>query len=337
MRTLSRWWDARKSWGAGTFQFNPFPTRDYTEYKSLLLRAANSDAYATRVRDIVASSLAEGQDILYQDHVVIQVYINGEYWGHYNLREKINKHFIAAYEGVTEEAQVDAIDILARTGTDQFLQNGDNTDWLALCDYCKKQDLNDPEKLAYVEEQLDIDNMFTHAAYEIILGNVDFTNVRVYRVPGGKWKYLLFDVEACWRNLDKTPIEYYIKPLNAKIQGFRHEPLNALLKVPEMKARFLRRVSELLSTVFRWDNVEKHFDDILAQVEPILPRHIARWKNMKLGNWQTNIKATKYYARVRPKEIPGMLKDAMKLTGDEMEEFFGETLRLLEETNKKPE
>ena len=328
---------ARKSWGAATFAFNPFPTRDYTEYKSLLLRAANSDAYATRVRDIVASSLAEGQGILYQDHVVIQVYINGEYWGHYNLREKINKHFIAAYEGVTEEAQVDAIDILARTGTDQFLQNGDNTDWLALCDYCKKQDLNDPEKLAYVEERLDIDNMFTHAAFEIILGNVDFTNVRVYRVPGGKWKYLLFDVEACWRNLDKTPIEYYIKPLNAKIQGFRHEPLNALLKVPEMKAKFLRRVSELLSTVFRWDNVEKHFDDILAQVEPILPRHIARWKNMKLSNWQTNIKATKYYARVRPKEIPGMLKDAMKLTSDEMEEYFGETLRLLEETNKKPE
>ena len=187
-----------------------------------------------------------------------------------------------------------------------------------------------PEDLPYVEERLDIDNMFTHAAFEIILGNVDFTNVRIYRVPGGKWKYLLFDVEACWRNLDKTPIEYYIKPLNAKIQGFRHEPLNALLKVPEMKAKFLRRVSGLLGTVFRWDNVEKHFDDILAQVEPILPRHIARWKNMKLSNWQTNIKATKYYARVRPKEIPGMLKDAMKLTGGEMEEYFGETLRLLD-------
>jgi CotH protein. len=112
--------------------------------------------------------------------------------------------------------------------------------------------------------------MFTHAAFEIILGNVDFTNVRIYRVPGGKWRYLLFDVEACWRNLDPTPIEYYIKPLNAKIQGFRHEPLNALLKVPEMKARFLNRVSELLSTVFRWDNVEKHFDDCdrCAQTDP---------------------------------------------------------------------
>ena len=328
---------ARKAWGAEQFAFNPFPTRDYAGYKSLLLRAANSDTYATRLRDIVASSLAEGQDILYQDHEVIQVYINGRYWGHYNLREKINKYFVAAYEGVTEEADIDNIDILARTGTDEFLQNGDNKDWLELCDFCKKNDLNKPENLAWLEERLDIDNMFTHAAFEIILGNVDFTNVRVYRVPGGKWKYLLFDVEACWRNLDPTPIEYYIKPLNAKIQGFRHEPLNALFKVPEMKARFLQRVSELLSTVFRWDNVEKHFDDVIEVLKPILPRHIERWKNMKMENWKKNIHATKYYARVRPKKIPEMLKKAMKLTNAEVEKYFGETLKLLEETNKKPE
>ena len=328
---------ARKAWGSDRFEFNPFPTRDYDSYKSLLLRSANSDYSATRLRDIVASSLAEGQGILYQDHEVIQVYINGRYWGHYNLREKINKYFVAAYEGVTEEQDIDNIDILARTGTDEFLQNGDNKDWLELCDFCKKKDLNDPENMAWVEERLDIDNMFTHAAYEIILGNVDFTNVRVYRVPGGKWKYLLFDVEACWRNLDPTPIEYYIKALNAKIQGFRHEPLNAMFKVPEMKARFLRRVSELLSTVFRWDNVEKHFDDVISVLKPILPRHIERWKNMKMENWKKNIHATKYYARVRPKKIPEMLKKAMKLTNAEVEEYFGETLKLLEETNKKPE
>ena len=328
---------ARKSWGADRFRFNPFPTRDYTEYKSLLLRAANSDTYATRLRDVVASSLAEGQGILYQDHVVIQVYINGRYWGHYNLREKINKYFVAAYEGVTEEADIDRIDILARTGRDEFLQNGDNTDWLALCDFCKKNSLSDPENLKRVEEELDIDNMFTHAAYEIILGNVDFTNVRLYRVPGGKWKYLLFDVEACWRGLDKTPIEYYIKPVTAKINGFRHEPLNALLALPEYKAKFLNRVSELLATVFRWDNVEAHFDRVIAQLEPILPRHISRWKNMKMENWRRNISATKYYARVRPKEIPKLLKKAMKLTDAEVEEYFGETLRLLEETNKPEE
>ena len=328
---------ARKAWGPDRFAFNPFPTRDYDSYKSVLLRSTNSDTYATRLRDVVASSLAEGQGILYQDYEVIQVYINGRYWGHYNLREKINKYFVAQYEGVTEEKEIDSIDILARTGTDEFLQNGDNKDWLELCDFCRKKDLNDPENLAWVEERLDIDSMFTHAAFEIILGNVDFTNVRIYRIPGGKWRYLLFDVEACWRNMDPTPIEYYIKPLNGKIQGFRHEPLNAMFRVPEMKAKFLRRVSELLSTVFRWDNVEAHFDKVIDVLKPILPRHIERWKNMKMENWKKNIHAIKYYARVRPKKIPEMLKKAMKLTNAETEEYFGETLKLLEETNKRPE
>ena len=327
---------ARKSWGADSFAFNPFPTRNYTGYKSLLLRAANSDAYATRLRDVVASSLAEGQGILYQDYAVIQVYINGEYYGHYNLREKINKHFIAQYEGVTDPAETDRIDLLARTGTDQFLQNGSNADWLALCDFCKTRDLNDPENLRYVEERLDIDSLFTHAAFEIILGNVDFTNVRIYRVPGGKWRMLLFDVEACWRGLDKTPLEYYIKPLNAKIQGFRHEPLNALLKVPEYKAKFLTRTAELLETVFRWDRVEARFDAVIGKLEPILPRHIARWKNMKIENWRKNIRATKYYARVRPKKIPELLKSAMKLTDAEVKEYFGHALAVLDEFNAAP-
>ena len=328
---------ARKAYGEETFKFNPFPTRDYEAYNSLLLRGANSDFSATRLRDIVATSLAEGQGLLYQDHVVIQVYINGQYWGHYNLREKINKHFIAAYEGVTDEADIDNIDILARTGTDRFTQNGDNEDWLELADFCKKNDLNKPENLAFVEERLDIDSMFTHAAYQIILGNVDFTNVRVYRVPGGKWRYLLFDVEACWRNLDKTPLEYYIKPVSGKIQGFRHEPLNALLAVPEYKARFLMRIAELLETKFQWPDVEARFDEVIAQLEPILPRHIERWNNMKLSNWNTNISATKYYARVRPRKIPELLKKAMKLTNAEVETYFGEVLELLEVTNARPE
>ncbi len=328
---------ARKAYGNERFEFNPFPTRDYTSYKSILLRAANSDAYATRLRDVVASSLAEGEGLLYQDHVVIQVYINGEYWGHYNLREKINKYFIAQYEGITDEDAIDQIDILARTGTDRFTQNGNNEDWLELADFCKKNDLNDPENLQYVTDRLDVDSLFTHAAYEIILGNVDFTNVRVYRVPGGKWKYLLFDVEACWRNLDKTPLEYYIKPVSGKIQGFRHEPLNALLAVPEMKAKFLNRVAEILEDHFQWPDVEAKFDEVISVLEPILPRHISRWNNMKLSNWKTNISATKYYARVRPRKIPELLQEAMKLTDEEVETYFGDVLRLLEVTNAKPE
>ena len=106
--------------------------------------------------------------------------------------------------------------------------------------------------------------------------------------------------------------------------------------MPEYRAAFLTRVAELLETVFRWDNVEAHFDAVISKLEPILPRHIARWKNMKLSNWKKNIRATKYYARVRPKKIPALLKSAMKLSDAEVEAYFGHALEVLEAYNTLP-
>lgn len=324
---------ARKAYGPERFSFNPFPHRDYESYKSLLLRSANSDAFSTRLRDPVISSLAEPLDILYQDALAIEVYINGQYWGHYNLREKINKHFIAQWEGVTKEKEIDAIDILARTGRDEFVQNGSNEDWLSLCDFCKTKDLNQGDNLQYVLDRLDVESLFTHTAFEIIIGNNDFTNVRVYRVPGGKWKYLLFDVEAGFLSMESGPMNYYIKKVSDKIQGFRHEPLAALLNVPEMKARFLTRFAEVLELSFQWPYVEAHFAPWEEVVEALLPRHLERWPHFTMKEWRQNVDAVKYYARMRPVKIVGLLQKHMKLTDEEVKTYFGDVQQLLENVN----
>lgn len=324
---------ARKAYGPDRFYFNPFPHRDYDSYKSLLLRGANSDAFSTRLRDAVISSLAEPLDIIYQDALAIEVYINGQYWGHYNLREKINKYFVAQWEGVADEDAIDSIDLLARTGRDEFINNGDNADWLALCDFCKTKDLNDPDNLQYVLDRLDTESLFTHAAFEIIIGNNDFTNVRVYRVPGGKWKYLLFDVEAGFLSMDQGPLNYYIKKVGDKVQGFRHEPLAALLNVPEMKARFLERFAEVLELSFQWPSVESRFLAWEETLETLLPRHLERWKHFTMKAWRQNVDAVKYYARVRPTKIVSLLQKHMKLSDAEVETYFGAAQRLLEETN----
>ncbi len=320
---------ARPAYGESRFNFNPFPNRDYTSYKSLLLRSANSDAFSTRLRDPVISSMAEGLDLIYQDALAIEVYINGEYRGHYNLREKINKYFVAQWEGVTDEDEIDRIDILARSGSDAYVQNGDNADWLELVDFCKTKDLNVPENLAFVTERLDVDSLFTHALFEIIIGNSDFTNVRMYRVPGGKWKYLLFDVEAGFNNneTDTSPIEYYIRPVNGKYQGFRHEPLNALLNVPEMKDRFLKRYAEMLEKCFMWYDVKPKFDTWADTLSVILPRHIARWKNLSMNEWQQNVNAIKNHARRKPAVSVFLMQKALKLKDTEVEQYFGDVLR----------
>ena len=193
-----------------------------------------------------------------------------------------------------------------------------------------------PENLRYVTDRIDVDNLFTFSAYQIISGNDDITNVRVYRVPGGKWKYILFDVEAAFgsgSDTDTTPLNNYIKAVSAKYAAFRHEPLNALLAVPEMRDRFLKRFAEVLEESFLWPYVETRFRAMETALEPLLPRHVERWGSPKLANWRKNVNATKYYARVRPKKVVGWLAKRMKLTGEEVEFYFGEVQRKLEEMN----
>ncbi|MHC1786710.1 MAG: CotH kinase family protein [Christensenellales bacterium] len=328
---------ARAAYGPDSFLFNPFPDRRYPAYKSLLLRSANSDANSTRLRDPVISSAAKGLGLLYQDARPVIVYINGDYWGHYNLREKINKYFVAAWEGVTREKDIDNIDILARTGTDDYVQNGSNKDWLDLMAFCRDHDLNQPENLRYVAQRLDIDNFFRHSIFEMIIGNYDMTNVRVYRVPGGKWKYLLFDVEAGFLGLEAEPINYYIKPKTAKRAMFQHVHLAALLEVPAMRSRFLSLFGEILQSQFLWPDMAARFLRWETALEPILPRHFARWpRGLNEEDWRTNVAAVKYYARVRPLKVIDHICRAMKVTGDERLQYFAGAEAALREANRGP-
>ena len=54
---------------------------------------------------------------------------------------------------------------------------------------------------------------------------------------------------------------------------------------------------------------------------------------MTLKRWRTNVNATKYYARVRPKKIVSMLKKRMKLTDEEVSMYFGEVQEKLNTLN----
>ena len=100
-----------------------------------------------------------------------------------------------------------------------------------------------------------------------------------------------------------------------------------------MKDRFLKRFAEVLEESFLWPYVEEHFLAMENALEPLLPRHIERWGSPKLANWRKNVNATKYYARVRPKKVVGWLAKRMKLTDEEVETYFGEVQRKLEELN----
>lgn len=328
---------ARSSLGSNTFDFPIFENRDYTSYSALQLRMTNSDYRSCRLRDCVLMEVSDGLNLYYQAGKPIVLYLNGEYFGHYNLREKANKDSLAQWEGITDEDMIDACDIIEGTGTaaTQVIR-GSNEEWLELMNFCKKNDLKKEENLQYVLDRLDVDSMFDYVIYSMMIGNYDSGNVRYYRFPGGKWTFMLHDVEAGCMNSDEAPVNTFLRKKTASATKFPHWALAALLEVPEYKDKFLRRTAEIVQSNFLYsEQVEPIYEKWHAALSEILPRHIKKFRHFTFEEWDTNVHASMYYARIRPKKVIGLICTKLKVNSADKEMYFGETLDLLDIYNVK--
>ena len=184
--------------GESPMEYAFFDNRPFTEYKSLVLRASGQDSALSRIRDVLVQSLLDDADVDIANQAFVQciVYINGQYWGVYNLREKISKWYIAQHYGI-EDAQT--IDILKGNGNnDQCIIAGDGlADYMALIKYCEDHNCNlsNQADYDYVCSQIDADQFAMYCAFEIIIGNTETGNIKWWRSSekDNKWRWIQYD------------------------------------------------------------------------------------------------------------------------------------------------
>ncbi|MBP0974281.1 MAG: CotH kinase family protein, partial [Oscillospiraceae bacterium] len=99
---------ARKEYGAGKLNYDLFSGAvrsqadgsALTEFDSFLLRNGGNDAQYTRFSDKLVQSLVADRQFLTQGMEPCIVFINGEFWGHYELTEKLDKDFVSDHYGI---------------------------------------------------------------------------------------------------------------------------------------------------------------------------------------------------------------------------------------------
>jgi len=311
---------ARGALSEDRFNYSPFENRDYTDVKSFTLRAAGTEGRGTRFKDAFLTSLAAGTNVLYQDVRVVNVYINGHYWGHYNLREKINKYSIAQWEGITDEDAIDNINILKNKG--DVLQ-GSALEMTRLITFCRTKDLNDKANLQHVLDRIDVMSWFDHTIFEIITGNEDPENVRYYQVPGGKWKVCLFDLDYALKNTDPYPINRFINEPDAEVTYLFHEPVSALLLVPAMRELFLERFGEILYEKFQPEALDAQIDAWVNVIGPLIPAQHERWKTGDMEAWNDSVATLRKLCKERPAKVVEHITNTLSLSQDEVQKYFG--------------
>ena len=321
---------ARKEYGKGSMEYPFFENRPYKEYKAVVLRAGAQDQNRSKIRDELASGLLEGTDIniLYQAYRPTVLYLNGEYWGVYFMKEKRNRFFVAQHENTENN-----VDLAIGKGFKQRTY-GDNSDWVSLYEYATSHDLSSAEAYNYVAERMDVDSFRDYMIAEIYNGNTDTYNFQYYRLKGGKWKFIFYDF--CWGfqspghetlafRMGKTPSDVCSAKLFA-----------AMLQNKGWRDSFCRRFGELLNTAFAPERVSALIDQLYGYVEPEIKREREKFNkdtfmgvkqpNTNLGTYegfQSEISKLKDFAQKRPEELKRQLQSNLGLSDSYMKEVFG--------------
>jgi len=315
---------ARSIYGGNRFRAPLISANPYTEYQSVILHASGEDALKSHMCDAVLTSLAEGTSVMYQRFEPCILYINGEYWGMYYIRDRMNEYGVCQFAGW--EGQEDDIDLVA--GNTNVHQGSDST-FQALLEYVKSTDPSDPSFYDEVGKVIDIRNYMEYIGLEMFVGNGDTLNVKRYRNKNadGLWRWCLYDLDWGF-SVDTNSINRWLTPGG---MGSRKATDNTLfiqlMKNDRFRDEFLTWFGEQLAGPFSTERVLEKIDACAAMLDPLMDRQLARWGQTR-AKWEREVQVLRDYAIERPRKLMGYFQGKgtgevyFALSDAEMEHYF---------------
>ena len=129
----------------------------------------------------------------------VVVFVNGNYYGIYQLLEVLSDEYISNHYCV-DENDVEAFKTLDYDFNELF-----NDHYTNILDYSKSNDLSCETHYNYIEQRVDIENLLEYFVFQMYIGNTDWpaANNMIWRVLSGdnnisdnRYRYLLYDTDC---------------------------------------------------------------------------------------------------------------------------------------------
>lgn len=304
---------ARPELGDGTFSYPIFPNENFTSYKRLILRNSGNDFFNTYYKDAFTHELVEKTGLDNQAYQPSVVFLNGEYWGMLNLRERLDRHYFERKYGIGEQD----IEIIA----DGYqVDEGSGAHFEALFSYLENNSLSSSTNFDYTKTQMDVDNFRDYFITNIFIQNTDWPgwNTLFWRKTGtfnpgapygtdGRWRTAIKDTDAGFSLMldinDHNTLEF------ATATGGTEWPnpewstliLRRLLENNDFKLNFINRFADMMNTFFLPERVIGLSNQFASVIEPEIEGQIRRWSApSSLAWWQQSQNVIANFATVRP-------------------------------------
>ena len=271
------------------------------------MRNSGNDFSGMMFRDVYIQDLVSSQNFETQKSRPSVFYLNGEYYGLLNIRERYDKYYFTNLYGTPG----DSIDIIEGTLPYSTADYGDNTTYEAFKSLVVTNDMANASNFADVCNYFDKKSLIDYLVTETYIGNGDWpqNNVKAWRkkipyVPGtnrhkndGRFRWMLFDTDfglGTYHSPDIILFSYLIdRPGN--------EIFKTLLDNQNFKNDFLNRYADNLNSIFKASYAISKFNAIKNTYKPYISEHIRRWKTLADSlEWEQKCTETVSYLNTRP-------------------------------------
>ncbi len=308
---------ARNEYGDNRFRYPFFPDENDSVFNRLLLRNSGNTWGEDMFMDAAAQSLIRHFNVDTQAYLPTVLFLNGEFWGIHNIRERYDKHYLEREYGIDPEN----IDLLTRRNE---VKEGDTLHYSNMLDFIYESDLSDDEAMAEVATMIDLDNLLDYYSAQVYYGNndwphnnIDFWRSRVPFDPDapkgqdGRWRWLLFDVDRSLGH--ETGPEFnmitWITQPEINGQKWPNKTFLNLLENDQFKRDFINRVADHLNTTFQPERVKQIIDSLQTPVATVIGEHIDRWSLPEsVTQWEGFVQNMFRFADERPDYIREHIK-----------------------------
>ncbi|MCD4789339.1 MAG: CotH kinase family protein [Bacteroidales bacterium] len=318
---------ARSQYGENEINYKIFDDIDITTFKRLILRNGGNDGFElskTQIRDPMAHIIyrQNNPENAISSYKPVNVFLNGQYWGMYNLRERQDKYYIESNFG---EEEFDFLEYDAEEPGYKHAIEGDWQNFDSLKNYVITKDLSIDSYYQVVKDWMDIENFVDYQIFEIFIGNQDWlsNNIKFWRPgrPDGIWKWVLWDTEY------GLALFYPNYPIGYPDFNFLHMALTwggwgsgdytYLLRNLADNQEFLEyfniRFADLLNTELKENgNIIDVIDSLQNLLSPGVQYQFNRWGG-SYSNWTTKIQEIKNFTNGRPYYIRQHIIDEFEL------------------------
>ena len=274
---------AKDAWGQAITSFSRF-----------MIRNSGNDCATSFIRDAYMQSTAAGLNVDIMATASTLVFINGEFWGVYNFRERYSPEYVESHYGANKDnvtvIESDYSQVHTNQNADFVVSSGvegDQDPFNEMVQYMRDHSLAEQQHYDHVASLMDIDSFIDMWVVRLFYVARDWpeNNIKIWRNknpddPSGldtKWHFTLLDLDMGLSFYDfTTEHENFFWAFDSN--SVCGTMMRALMKNQGFKEKFMIRYYEVINNHFTPEYLSAMFDELYAERDPLMALHEGRWK-----------------------------------------------------------